>query len=94
RRRLPALWKKLRLFKKKPFRLLPAASFGALVRSCSVLRAGFGVHGAAVAALRDGCEVHLLALLEEWALCARHAKRTLIQSADIRLVRCLRVRRS
>ncbi|NXW52772.1 H3 protein, partial [Nyctiprogne leucopyga] len=93
-RRLPALWKKLRLSRKKPVELLPAAAFRALVRSVPVLRAGLGVDGAAVAALRGGCEAHLLALLEEWGLCALHAKRAVIQSADVKLVRCLRGKRS
>ncbi|NXL08231.1 H3 protein, partial [Mesembrinibis cayennensis] len=49
----------------------------------------FGLHGAAVAALREGCEVHLLALLEERGLCALHAKRSVVQTADVSLVRCL-----
>ncbi|NXF65112.1 H3 protein, partial [Ciccaba nigrolineata] len=93
-RRALALWKKLRVSRKKPLELLPAASFCGLVRGFSVSRKGFGVHGAAVAALREGCEAHLLALLEEWGLCALHAKRAVVQIADVRLVRCLQERRS
>lgn len=92
-RPLPALWKKLRLARKKHLKLLPAASFCGLVRGFSLIWGGFGVHGAAVAALREGCEVHLLALLEEWGLCALHAKRAAVQIADVSLVRCLRMKR-
>ncbi|KAF1453397.1 H3 protein, partial [Pygoscelis papua] len=91
--RAPALWKKLRLSRKKPLRLLPAASFCGLLRGFSVSREGFGVGPGAVAALREGCEAHLLALLEEWGLCALHAKRAAVRTADLSLVRCLRVRR-
>ncbi|NXS48671.1 H3 protein, partial [Balaeniceps rex] len=91
--RAPALWKKLRLSQKKTLKLLPAASFCGLVRGFPVIRKGFGVHGAAVAALREGCEVHLLALLEEWGLCALHAKRSAVRTADVSLVRCLQVKR-
>ncbi|NXG60971.1 H3 protein, partial [Hemiprocne comata] len=64
-----------------------------LVRGLSGPRAGFGVQGAAVAALREGCEAHLLALLEDWGLCALHAKRAAVRIADVSLVRCLRLRR-
>ncbi|NXL40818.1 H3 protein, partial [Glaucidium brasilianum] len=88
-RRVPDLWQKLRVSRKKPFELLPSASFRELVRSFGAARKGFGVQGAAVAALREGCEAHLLLLLEEWGLCALHAKRSIIQTADVRLVRCL-----
>ncbi|NXQ93351.1 H3 protein, partial [Sagittarius serpentarius] len=91
--RAPASWQKLRLSRKKPLKLLPAASFCRLVRGFSVVREGFGVGGAAAAALREGCEAHLLALLEESGLCALHAKRSAVQTADVKLVRCLRVKR-
>ncbi|NXS68145.1 H3 protein, partial [Pandion haliaetus] len=91
--RAPTLWKKLHLSQRKKPKLLPVASFHGLVRSFSIIQKGFGVHGAAVAALREGCEAHLLALLEEWGLCALHAKRSAVQTADVRLVRCLRVKR-
>ncbi|NWQ92686.1 H3 protein, partial [Burhinus bistriatus] len=91
--RPPALWKKLRLSRKKNPKLLPDAFFRGLARGFSLIREGFGVHGAAVAALREGCEAHLLALLEEWGLCALHAKRSAVQTADVSLVRCLRVKR-
>ena len=87
------LWKKLRLSWKKNPKLLPAASFHGLVQGFSLIREGFGVHGAAVAALREGCEAHLLALLEEWGLCALHARRSAVRTADVRLVRCIRVKR-
>ncbi|NWU54709.1 H3 protein, partial [Dromas ardeola] len=87
------LWKKLRLSQKKNPKLLPAAFFRGLVRRFSVIQAGFGVHGAAVAALQEGCEAHLLALLEEWGLCALHAKRAAVQTADVSLVKCLQVKR-
>ncbi|NXF42031.1 H31 protein, partial [Nyctibius bracteatus] len=73
---------------------LPAASFRGLLRDFPVVRQGFGVHGVAVAALREGCEAHLLSLLEEWGLCALHAKRAAVQIADVSLVRCLRVKRA
>ncbi|NXF55943.1 H3 protein, partial [Oceanites oceanicus] len=89
----PAPWKKLRLSRKKSLKLLPAASFCGLVQGFSVIQEGFGLHAAAVAALREGCEAHLLALLEEWGLCALHAKRSVVQTADVNLVRCLRVKR-
>ncbi|NXV84554.1 H3 protein, partial [Calonectris borealis] len=92
--RAPAPWKKLRHSWKKTLKLLPAAFFRGLVRGFSIIREGFGVHGAAVVALREGCEVHLVALLEEWGLCALHAKRSAVQTADVNLVRCLRVKRS
>ncbi|NXV77665.1 H3 protein, partial [Atlantisia rogersi] len=90
--RAPPLWKKLRLSRRKPLQLLPAASIRLLVRSfpsvgCRGLGAG------AAAALREGCEAHLLAVLEEWGLCALHAKRSGVRMADVSLVRCLRVRR-
>ncbi|NXU24201.1 H3 protein, partial [Thalassarche chlororhynchos] len=93
RRPAPAPWKKLRLPRKKTLKLLPAASFCGLVRGFSVSRESFGVQAAAVAALREGCEAQLLALLEEWGLCALHAKRAAVQTADVSLVRCLRVKR-
>ncbi|XP_009986735.1 PREDICTED: histone H3-like [Tauraco erythrolophus] len=59
------------------------------------LRVYMGLYGpaAAVAALREGCEAHLLALLEEWGLCALHAKRVAVRAADVSLVKCLRVKR-
>ncbi|NWS64585.1 H3 protein, partial [Chunga burmeisteri] len=91
--RPPALWKKLRFSRRKNRSIFPTASFCGLVRGFSVVREGFGVHGTAVAALREGCEAHLLALLEEWGLCALHAKRSAVQTADVRLVRCLQVKR-
>ncbi|NXT30529.1 H3 protein, partial [Syrrhaptes paradoxus] len=84
----PSLWKKLRFSRKKTSQLLPEASFRELVRGCCGIREGFGVHAAAVAALREACEAHLLALLEEWGLCALHAKRSSIRSADVSLVKC------
>uniref|UniRef100_A0A8C3J0B6 Histone H3 n=1 Tax=Calidris pygmaea TaxID=425635 RepID=A0A8C3J0B6_9CHAR len=89
----PSLWEKLRLSRKKAPKLLPEASLAGLVRGLSPLRGGLGVRGAALAALREGCEAQLLALLEEWGLCALHAKRAAPRAADIRLVRCLRVKR-
>ncbi|NXV53290.1 H3 protein, partial [Uria aalge] len=85
------LWKKLS-GKKNP-QLLPVAFSRGLARRFSTSRAGFGAHGAAVAALREGCEAHLLALLEEWGLCALHAKRAAVRAADVNLVKCLRVKR-
>ncbi|KAF1553480.1 histone H3, partial [Eudyptes schlegeli] len=92
--RAPTLWKKLRLSRKKPRQLLPAASFcGLLLRGFALARRGFGVLPGAVAALREGCEAHLLALLEEWGLCALHAKRAAVRTADLSLLRCLRVKR-
>ncbi|NWH25470.1 H3 protein, partial [Grus americana] len=91
--RAPTLWQKLRLSRKKHLKLLPVASFCGLVRGFSVTWEGFGVQAAAVAALREGCEAHLLALLEEWGLCALHAKRSAVRTADVSLVRCLRVKR-
>ncbi|NXJ87166.1 H3 protein, partial [Trogon melanurus] len=87
------LWKKLRLSGKKNLELLPAASFRRLVRGLAAARRGFGVQGAAVAALREGAEAQLLALLEDWGLCARHAKRATVRAADAALVRCLRRKR-
>ncbi|NXA21445.1 H3 protein, partial [Ibidorhyncha struthersii] len=91
--RAPALWKKLRLSQKKNPKLLPGALFYGLLRGFLGSRESFGVQGAAVAALREGCEAHLLALLEEWGLCALHAKRAAVQTADVSLVRSLRVKR-
>ncbi|NWI70097.1 H3 protein, partial [Todus mexicanus] len=93
-RPLPPLWKKLRLPRKKNLELLPAAPFRRLLRSFAVVQGGFWVQGAAVAALREGCEAHLLALLEEWGLCALHAKRAAVRAADVNLVRCLRRKRA
>ncbi|NXG70011.1 H3 protein, partial [Baryphthengus martii] len=90
----PALRKKLRLPRKKRLELLPAAAFRQLVQSFAVVRGGLGVQGGAVAALREGCEAHLLALLEEWGLCALHAKRVAVRVADVNLVRCLRGNRA
>ncbi|NWI22547.1 H3 protein, partial [Sula dactylatra] len=91
--RAPSLWEKLRHSRKKTLKLLPAASFRGLARSVSVHREGFGLQAGAAAALREGCEAQLLALLEEWGLCALHAKRSTVQTADVSLVRCLRVKR-
>ncbi|NXD88721.1 H3 protein, partial [Halcyon senegalensis] len=91
---VPALWKKLRFPRKKPSQLLPAAAFRRLVRSFALVQGGFGVQGVAVAALREACEAHLLALLEEWGLCALHAKRIAVRAADVNLVRCLRGNRA
>ncbi|NWX75671.1 H3 protein, partial [Alca torda] len=88
-----ALWKKLCVSGKKNPQLLPAAFSRGLARCFSAARAGFGVHGAAVAALREGCEAYLLALLEEWGLCALHAKRASVRAADVNLVKCLQVKR-
>uniref|UniRef100_A0A8B9RZ53 Core Histone H2A/H2B/H3 domain-containing protein n=1 Tax=Accipiter nisus TaxID=211598 RepID=A0A8B9RZ53_9AVES len=88
-----ALWKKLCLSQKKTLKLLPAGSFRGLVRGFSVIQKGFGVRGAAMAALQEGREARLLALLEEWGLCALRAKRSAVQTADVRLVRCLQVKR-
>ncbi|NWX09745.1 H3 protein, partial [Caloenas nicobarica] len=90
---LPGLWKKLRRLQKKPLKLLPAAFCRGLVQLFSDTWKGFQVHGAAVVALREACEVHLLALLEEWRLCALHAKRSTVQTSDVNLVRCLQVKR-
>ncbi|NXN43836.1 H3 protein, partial [Rhinoptilus africanus] len=87
------LRERLRLSQKKNSQLLPMAFFRGLVRCSSATQEGFGVHGAAVAALREGCEAHLLALLEEWGLCALHAKRAAVQTADVNLVKCLQVKR-
>ncbi|XP_064329881.1 histone H3-like [Phalacrocorax carbo] len=92
-RRPPSLWEKLRRSPKPPLGLLPAASFRASVRSAAALREGFGVQAGAAAALREGCEAHLLALLEAWGLCALHAKRSVVRVADVSLVRSLRVKR-
>ncbi|XP_071588891.1 histone H3-like [Heliangelus exortis] len=89
----PALWKKLRLRRKKASNLLPATSIRELLKRFSVPRVGFGVQGAAVAALREGCEAHLVDLLEEWGLCALHAGRAAVQTADVSLVRCIRMKR-
>ncbi|XP_014804765.1 PREDICTED: histone H3-like [Calidris pugnax] len=97
--RAPSLWEKLRFSRKKAPKLLPEALLVGLVRGLSPLRGGFGarggfgVRGAALAALREGCEAQMLGLLEEWGLCALHAKRAALRTADIRLVRCLRVKR-
>ncbi|KAM6233290.1 uncharacterized protein LJ264_014502 [Porphyrio hochstetteri] len=86
------LWEKLRLSQRKPLKLFPAASIHVLVRSFpSTGRKWLGA--GAAAALREGCEAHLLAVLEEWGLCALHAKRSVVRMADVSLVRCLRVRR-
>ncbi|NWX22793.1 H33C protein, partial [Aegotheles bennettii] len=89
----PTLWEKLRLSRKKALKLVPVASVRWLLRGFSVPRAGFWVHGAAVEALWEGCEAHVLPLLEEWGLCALHAKRASVQTADVSLVRCIRVKR-
>ncbi|NXU76472.1 H3 protein, partial [Oreotrochilus melanogaster] len=89
----PALWKKLRLWRKKASKLLPAASIRELLKRFSVPRAGFGVQGAAVAVLREGCEAYLVDLLEEWGICALHAGRAVVQMADVSLVRCIRMKR-
>ncbi|NXP12210.1 H3 protein, partial [Thinocorus orbignyianus] len=89
----PALWRRLRLQQKKTLNSLPAASFSRLLRGFSPIREGFGVQGAAVGALREGCEAHLLALLEDWGLCALHAGRDTLQASDLSLVRCLRLKR-
>ncbi|NXK46494.1 H3 protein, partial [Chauna torquata] len=80
------LRKKLRSSWKRSLWLFPLTSIRGLLR-------GFGVHAAAAAALRAGCEAHLLALLEDWGLCARHAKRVAVEAADVRLVRCLQGKR-
>ncbi|NXN58077.1 H3 protein, partial [Rynchops niger] len=89
-----ALWKKLRLSRKKNPKLIPTAFFRGLVRHFSVFQVGFRVHRAAVAALQEGCKAYLLALLEDWGLCALHAKRATVQTADVNLVKCLQVKRS
>ncbi|NXI68298.1 H31 protein, partial [Anseranas semipalmata] len=85
--RASRLRKKLNFSRKRSLQLLPTASVRRLLR-------GFGVHAAAVAALRAGCEAHLLALLEDWGLCARHAKRVAVEAADVRLVRCIQGKRA
>uniref|UniRef100_A0A8B9BBI6 Core Histone H2A/H2B/H3 domain-containing protein n=1 Tax=Anser brachyrhynchus TaxID=132585 RepID=A0A8B9BBI6_9AVES len=84
--RASALRKKLRFSRKRSFLRLPAAFLRRLL-------GGFGIHAAALAALQVGCEVHLLALLEAWGLCARHAKRVAVEAADVRLVRCIQRKR-
>ncbi|NWU88472.1 H3 protein, partial [Upupa epops] len=88
----PTLWKKLLRGRKKPPGLLPSAAFQRLVRSLLSSR-GFSMQGPAVAALREGCEAQLVALLEDWRLCALHAKRTALQVADVKLARCLQGKR-
>ncbi|NXW56697.1 H3 protein, partial [Eurystomus gularis] len=94
RRRVPPLWKKLRVSQKKSLESFSAGAFRRLLRGFPAGQEQVGVQGAAVAALREGCEVHLLALLEEWGLCALHAKRAAVRAADVSLVRCLRVKRA
>ncbi|NXN92011.1 H3 protein, partial [Rhinopomastus cyanomelas] len=89
---MAALWKKLRVGRRKPPELLPAAAFRRLVQSL-VPPGSFGVQGAAVGGLREGCKAHLVALLEVWGLCALHAKRAAPRAADVQLVRCLRAER-
>ncbi|NXP56840.1 H3 protein, partial [Heliornis fulica] len=91
--RAPPLGKKPRRSRRKAFKLLPEASFHRLVRNIFVTRSGFGLQASAVGALREGCEAHLLGVLEEWGLCALHAERFVIRMADVSLVRCLRVKR-
>ncbi|NXI48483.1 H3 protein, partial [Galbula dea] len=91
---IPPLWQKLRLPRRKGLELLPAAPFRGLLRGFPLLqKEGFGVQEEAVEALREGCGVHLLLLLEEWGLCALHAKRAAVRAADVSLVRCLRGKR-
>ncbi|NXE30637.1 H3 protein, partial [Ardeotis kori] len=92
-RQAPPLRKKFGFLRKRSPRLLPAASLRELARGFFQSREGFGVQAAAAAALREGCEAHLLALLEEWGLCALHAGRAAVRRADVHLVRCLRVKR-
>lgn len=72
------LRERVRHSQRKYLKLLPAASFHRLVQGLSAILKGFGVHGAAVEAL-----------LEEWVLCALHAKGPAIQIADVMLVRLL-----
>lgn len=91
--RSPGLWKKLRCSQKKPLKLLPAGFCHGLVQLFSDTWKGSRVRGAAVVALQEGCAARLLALLEEWRLCALHAERSTVQSSDVNLVRCLQTRR-
>ncbi|NXS62537.1 H3 protein, partial [Brachypteracias leptosomus] len=88
--RAPPLWKKLRLRRRKPRGAFSAAAFHRLLGGFAGGPRRVGVQGPAVAALREGCEGHLLVLLEEWGLCALHAGRASLRAADLRLVRCLR----
>lgn len=85
-RRVSVLRKKLRFSRKRLFLRLPTAFIRGLLGE-------FGLHVAAWAALQAGCEVHLLTLLENWGLCARHAKRAVVEAADVRLVRCIQRKR-
>lgn len=84
--RVAALRKKLRFSRKRFFLRLPRAFIRRLLGE-------FGLHVAAWAALQAGCEVYLLTLLENWGLCARHAKRVAVEAADVRLVRCIQRKR-
>lgn len=91
--RPPGLREKLRRSQKKPRKLLPAALCRGLVQLFSDTWQGSRVRGAAVVALQEGREARLLALLEEWRLCALRAERATVQSSDVNLVRCLQTRR-
>ncbi|NXD18292.1 H3 protein, partial [Nothocercus nigrocapillus] len=89
-----ALQRKLRPFAKRRPRFLPTPELLRLLRGVAGTQKGLAVQAAAVAALRAGCEAHLLALLQDWGQCALHARRAAVRSADVRLVRCLRGERS
>ncbi|NXG40196.1 H3 protein, partial [Dromaius novaehollandiae] len=93
-RQAAALRQKLRASSKRPPWLLPASSLQRLLRGVPGVQKGFGVQAAAVTALQAGCEVHLLALLQDWGQCALHAKRAVVRAADVKLVKCLRGDRS
>ncbi|NWS78961.1 H3 protein, partial [Crotophaga sulcirostris] len=94
RRRPRLLWKQVHRSRKRKPELPPAASLCGLLRSFSVVPEGFRVEPAALVALWEGCEAHLLAQLEAWWLCALHAKRSALRNADIQLVKSLRVKRA
>lgn len=77
----PALWKKLlTLAEKKPFSLLPQASFMGWYEVCLSLRSS--------RPLWEGCKVHLLALLRKWGLCTLHAQTSALTAADRMLMSC------
>ncbi|XP_062454514.1 uncharacterized protein LOC134152839 [Rhea pennata] len=92
--RAAPLWQKLRSSSKLSPRFLPASSILRLLRGVPGFRRGFRVQAAAVAALQVGCEAHLLTLLDDWGQCALHARRAVVQAADVKLVRFLRGQRS
>ena len=83
--------REIRRYQKGSELLIRKAPFLRLVREICDELAGPGMRWrrAAIEALQEAAEAHLVAMFEDTNLCAIHAKRVTIQSKDMQLARRL-----